>query len=48
MYSVWFERELWGTDCLFLANIPTLSLAERIAASLVDEEFVARTWIEQD
>lgn len=48
MYSIWFETELWGDDCLFITGIPTLELAERIASSLVDEKFVARTWIEQD
>lgn len=50
MYSVWYYREEHGDAFVFVSDIPSASLAAKIADALMDEmsSCVYEAWVEKD
>jgi hypothetical protein len=46
-YDVWFRKFDSDTAYLFVCDVASKRLAERIAKNLEDEGFVLEAWIEQ-
>jgi hypothetical protein len=47
-YSVWFVDTITSQTALFISNVTSQLLAERIAENLVQEGFTSRAWVERD
>lgn len=50
MYDVWYVKAGSGNAYIFVCDIPTLTLAESIARSLMEDfgDVIDRAWTEED
>lgn len=48
MYSVWYTSATDAMPKLFVSDVPTQSLANRIVASLAEEFGTVNAWAERD